>query len=67
MSAFLKWFSWLAAAGSAYLIGMGFLAYLLGNIQLFGVHYGTYLLFGGYWVLFSIMVILLRIACQKNS
>lgn len=67
MNTFLKWVSWLTAAGSTYLIAMGFLAYLLGNIQIFRVHYGTYLLFGGYLMTFSIMVILLRIACGKKS
>jgi hypothetical protein len=67
MNSFLKWASWLFAAGSAYLIGFGFLGYLLGNIRIFGVRYDTYLYFGEYFVLFTIMVILLRIACQKKS
>jgi hypothetical protein len=67
MNSFLKWASWLVAAVSAYLIGFGFLGYLLGNIQIFGVWYGTYLFFGGYFLLFAIMVILLKISCQKKS
>ncbi len=66
METLLKWASWLVAAASTYLIGLGFLGYLLGNIQIFGVHYGTYILFGGYFILFSIMVILLKISCQKK-
>jgi hypothetical protein len=66
MNTFLKWASWLVSAVSAYLIGMGFLGYLLGNIQIFGVRYGTYLMFGDYFVMFSIMVILLKISCQKT-
>jgi hypothetical protein len=67
MNTFLKWASWLVAAVSAYLIGMGFLGYLLGNIMIFGVRYGTYLFFGEYWLLFSIVVILLKISCRKDS
>ncbi|MCX6306827.1 MAG: hypothetical protein NT040_17815 [Bacteroidetes bacterium] len=66
MNSFLKWSSWLVATGSAYLIGCGFLGYLLGNTRIFNVKYGTYLYFGEYFVLFAIMVILLRISCQKK-
>ena len=66
MNSFLKWASWLVAAGSAYLIGCGFLGYLLGNIRIFNVKYTTYLYFGEYLVLFAIMVILLKISCNKK-
>ena len=66
MNSILKWASWLTAAGSVYLIIMGFLGYLLGNIRIFGVGYGTYLFFGGYLVLLSIMVILLKMSFREK-
>jgi hypothetical protein len=66
MYTFLKWASWVLAAGSAYLIFMGFIAYMLGPIQILGVHYGTYLAFGGFLTSIAIMVILLKISCKKD-
>jgi hypothetical protein len=67
MNVFLKWASWVVAAGASYCILLGLLGYLLGNIPIFGVKYGTYLIFGGYIVLFAIMVILLKISHQDKS
>ena len=67
MNSLLKWASWLTAALSTYLIGLGCLGYLLGNIQIFSVRYATYLYFGEYFVFLSIMVILLKISSQKES
>jgi hypothetical protein len=66
MKAFLNWSSWIAAAVSTYLILMGCLGYLLGNMQIFGVKYDTYLTFGGYFVLLAIMVILLKISVREK-
>ncbi|MDP1622267.1 MAG: hypothetical protein Q8M08_08000 [Bacteroidales bacterium] len=66
MKSLLTWASWLVAVVSTYLITMGCLGYLLGNIQIFNVRYTTYLSFGGYFVLLAIMVILLKISYQKK-
>jgi hypothetical protein len=67
MNSILKWATWLVVALSTYLMVFGFLGYLLGNVQIFGVRYGTYLLFGGYFTLFAIMVILFKISSQNKS
>ena len=67
MNTILKWASWVVTAGASYLIILGFLSYIIGNTPVFGVKYGTYLLFGGYLTLFGIMVILLKISCQEKT
>ena len=66
MNLILKWVSWLACGAATYLLFMGCLGYLLGNIQLLHVKYTTYILFSGYFLLFAIMVLVLRIACRKD-
>jgi hypothetical protein len=67
MKNILKWGSWIVSALALSLIFLGTLAYLLGNILVLGVRYGTYYYFGQALVFSAILLVLLNIACQNNK
>jgi len=67
MNSILKWVSLAASALALIMIFLGILAYLLGNILIFDVRYGTYLLFGHYVLITSILLVLLAILFKENK
>jgi hypothetical protein len=66
METLLKWVSWLVSAVAILFIILGSIGYLLGNIQIFSVYWGTYYLFAGYFIFLAIMIILLEISCKMK-
>jgi predicted anti-sigma-YlaC factor YlaD len=66
MKTLLKWASWLVSAVAILFIIIGTICYLLGNIEFFGVKWGTLYLFGGYFMPLAILLILLDISCREK-
>ena len=67
MKKILQWASWLLSAVSICFMILGSLGYLLGNIHIFGVKWGTYYLFAGYFIPLSILVLLLSMTCCEKD
>jgi hypothetical protein len=67
MKTILKWLAWLGSAFATLLIFLGSLGYLLGNIQIFGIRWGTYYLFAGYFVQFAILFVVFYIAFKDSD
>ena len=63
----IKWASWAVSALALLCVFFGTVAYLFGNIRIFGAQYGTYLLFGGYFLLSAILLVLLTLSCKENK
>jgi hypothetical protein len=66
MKTILKWASWLVSALAFCLIFLGSLGYLFGNTSILGAKWGTYYLFGGYFVLLAILLVVLNISCKDS-
>jgi hypothetical protein len=66
MKTILKWASWLVSAFSLLLMIVGSLGYLLGNIHILGIRWGTYYLFAGYFVPLAILLVLLEISFREK-
>jgi hypothetical protein len=62
MKTVLKWLSWLSTAFATLLLFLGSLGYLIGNVPIFGIKWGTYYLFGGYFVQLAILFVVFYIA-----
>jgi hypothetical protein len=67
MKTILQWASWLVSAFAIYLIFMGSLCYLVGDVRLFGVLWGTYYLFAGYFIPLAILMVLLSMSFKKKG
>jgi hypothetical protein len=67
MSAMIKWASWTFSTITILMILIGFYGYLMGNIQVFGVRYGTYILFSQYMFYVSALFILLSISLKDSK
>jgi predicted anti-sigma-YlaC factor YlaD len=63
----LKWAGWAVSALSLLLIFFGFIAYMLGNIQILGAHYWTYFIFGQNLLFSAILLVLLNISLKDNK
>jgi hypothetical protein len=66
MKTILKWASWLVSAFSLLLMILGSLGYLFGNTQIFGIRWGTYYLFAGYFIPLSILLVVLEISFREK-
>jgi hypothetical protein len=66
MTTILKWASWLVSAVAICFMILGSLGYLLGNIPIFAVKWGTYYFFGGYLMLLAILLVLLSMSCKEK-
>jgi hypothetical protein len=64
MKTILKWASWLVSALAICLMFLGSLGYLLGNISIFSIKWGTYYYFAGNFIFLAILLVLLGMSCD---
>jgi len=68
MKTILKWASWLLSAVTICFMILGSLGYMLGNVQIVGVKWGTFYLFSGYLTPLAILLVVLSMSCcEKNK
>jgi hypothetical protein len=66
MKTILKWASWLVSAVAICFMIIGSLGYLFGNVSIFGVKWGTYYLFAGYFIPLAILLVVLSMSCNEK-
>jgi surface polysaccharide O-acyltransferase-like enzyme len=66
MKTILKWAAWLVSAFAILIMILGSIGYIFGNSQIFGVRWGTYYLFAGYFIPLAILLVVLEMSCRDK-
>jgi len=66
MKTILKWAAWLVSAFAILIMILGSIGYIFENSQIFGVRWGTYYLFAGYFIPLAILLVVLEMSCRDK-